>query len=713
MTASLAQSLRKLLGVPVAGPPVRVELRFGSDLREGAVVAFLAQVSGLHRGAAVVLDTVATAESVRHWLTSDQATVDTVSGQLRVLAPSTRIEPAPSRNEASWRFGLRLSWPRHALLRNDTGAEAAAGVLASLGPLGEGEAVLVRALLRPGRPTGLPNAERTRPEVVTGVRSRNQGPILEASFLVAVACRHQGRAAHLLARVSAAFRARRGAYGQLRVQRLNGNGIASALARPSRHGRLLSPWELAGLIGFPIGAPPIPGLSLGAGPLLVPDRRIPEQGRLLGVSTWPQTVGRGLGQPLEGALSHTLICGPSGSGKSALATSLIVSDMAAGRGLLVVDGKGDLIRDLLERIPAGRVDDVILLDPASRAPVPGLRLFGTGSDPELAADLVLGVLRDLFRDSWGVRSDQWLRAGLVTLAHDSTATLGDLPFLFSDDPYRQRLVGRLDDPLLQATWAAFEAMRPAERSNQLGAPLNKLTELLGRRVLRTVLSQQKPTLDLRDAIRGNRIVLVSLSPGQLGVPAARLLGALIVHQLFSAVQARAAQPPSARKPFIAYIDEPKVLGDIPVPLDSMFELARGMHVGLTMTAQSLTQLPTQVRQAAVTNAATLVAFRQTADDADLLARQLGSVTGDGLQHLDAFEIVARIGIAHGTVSAPASGRTLPPPPATSDAAEVRRRSAELFGADPAGVDRALHDRHHVPTSDAGHDAPVGRKRRQP
>jgi hypothetical protein len=713
LTASLAQWLRELLGLPPDGPPVRVELRFGSDLREGAVVAFLAQVSGLRRGAVVVIDTVATAESVRHLLTSDQATVDTISGQLRVLAPSTRIEPAASLDEADWRFGLRLSWPRHALLRSDTVAEAAASLLASLGPLSEAEAVLVRALLRPGRPAALPDAERTRPDVVAGVRSRNQGPILEASFLVAVACRHQGRAAHLLGRVSAAFRARRGAHGQLRVQRLNANGIASALARPSRDGRQFSPWELAGLIGFPIGAPPIPGLTLGAGPLLPPDRRIPTQGRLLGVSTWPQTAGRGLAQPLEGALSHTLICGPSGSGKSALATNLIVSDMVAGRGCLVVDGKGDLIRDLLERIPAGRVDDVILFNPASSAPVPGLRLFGTGSDPELAADLVLGVLRDLFRDSWGVRSDQWLRAGLVTLALDPTATLGDLPFLFSDDLYRQRLVGQLADPLLQATWAAFESMRPAERSNQLGAPLNKLTELLGRRVLRTVLSQQKPTLDLRETIGRNRIVLVSLSPGQLGVPAARLLGALIVHQLFSAVQARAAQPPNSRKPFMAYIDEPKVLGDIPVPLDGMFELARGMHVGLTMTAQSLTQLPAPVRQAAVTNAATLVAFRQTADDADLLARQLGGVTAEGVQHLDAFEIVARIGLSHGTISAPASGRTLPPPPPTSDPAEVCHRSAELYGADPATVDRALHDRHHAPTTRAANDAPVGRKRRQP
>jgi hypothetical protein len=355
-----------------------------------------------------------------------------------------------------------------------------------------------------------------------------------------------------------------------------------------------------------------------------------------------------------------------------------------------------------------------VLDPAQAGPVPGLRVFGRGSDPELTADLVLGVLRDLFASSWGVRSDQWLRAGLVTIAHDPQATLGDLPFLFTDDRYRHRLVARLQDPLLLATWAAFEAMKPGERSNQLGAPLQKLSELLGRRVLRTVLSQTKPALDLGEAIRRNRIVLVSLSPGRLGAPASRLLGALVVYELLVAIQARAQLAPARRKPFFAYIDEPKVLGDVPIPLDSIFELARGLGVGLTVAVQSLAQLSPPVRTAALTNAATLVAFRQTADDAELLARHLSGVTADALQQLEAFEIVARIGLGAGEIAATASARTLPPTPATADAAEIRRLSAERYGADPAAVDEALTARHRPNNgTGASSDAPVGRVRREP
>jgi hypothetical protein len=216
-------------------------------------------------------------------------------------------------------------------------------------------------------------------------------------------------------------------------------------------------------------------------------------------------------------------------------------------------------------------------------------------------------------------------------------------------------------------------------------------------------------------MRRNRIVLVSLSPGQLGTPAARLTGALVLHSLFSAVQARTRLRPAARKPFFVYVDEPTALGDIPVPLDTLFETARGMGVGLTLTAQSITQLPRPVARAALTNAATLVAFRQTADDAELLARHLPGITGEGLQHLGVFEAIARIGVGPGDTAAPCSLRTLTPPPVISNPTGVRHASAERYGADPKTVERALTARHQpqTPPADEGGQGPIGRRRRHP
>jgi DNA helicase HerA-like ATPase len=460
------------------------------------------------------------------------------------------------------------------------------------------------------------------------------------------------------------------------------------------------------MLAWPIGAPRVPGLALGTAPLLLPSNRIPREGRLLARSTWPG-MDRALAQPVVGALSHTLVAGPTGTGKSGLAANLVVQDLEARRGVLVIDGKGDLVEDILARVPARRLGDVIVLDPGRGGSLPGLRVFARGGDPELTADLLIGIFASLYTDAFGPLSARWMRVGFVTLAHDPSAMLADFPFLFSDAGFRRRLVARLDDPLLRGAWAAFEAMSPQERAHQTAAPLNKVEEIIGRRAVRAVLAQADPSIDMRTVLSAGKVVLVSLSPGQIGAPAARLLGALLVFKFFEAVQARSSVPAARRRPFFAYVDEPVLLADLPLPLDRLFELGRGLGAGLVLATQSLMQLPTGVRAAALTNAASLIAFRQGADDARLLARELGGVTAEELQNLGQFEVVARIGLGPGDVAPSATGCTLPLTPATSDPEAVRQASAARYGVEPAAVDAALAERHQTnkPT------VPVGQIRR--
>jgi hypothetical protein len=159
-----------------------------------------------------------------------------------------------------------------------------------------------------------------------------------------------------------------------------------------------------------------------------------------------------------------------------------------------------------------------------------------------------------------------------------------------------------------------------------------------------------------------------------------------------------------------------VFTDIPVPLDSLFELARGLGVGVNLSAQSVTQLPLELQRAALTNAATLVAFRQNADDAKLLARELPGVSAEELQALGRFEIAARIGLAAGDVSPPVTGRTLPPAEPISDPEEVRRESAARYGSNPHDVDAALSERHGLIDQASGDivadETPLRRRKRQ-
>ena len=190
-----------------------------------------------------------------------------------------------------------------------------------------------------------------------------------------------------------------------------------------------------------------------------------------------------------------------------------------------------------------------------------------------------------------------------------------------------------------------------------------------------------------------------------------MLGSFLLSHIALCGIGRSEQPETSRRDFFVYLDEPRVLADIPVPLDGLFERARSLGVGLTIATQSLSTLPSATRQAALTNAATLIAWRQTADDAELLARHLPGVSADALQGLGAFEVIARVGLGPGDVSSPVSGRTVPLPAASSDPNAVRRASAERYGSDPAEVDQALAKRHDHSNA-AADEAPVGRKRRQ-
>jgi len=75
--------------------------------------------------------------------------------------------------------------------------------------------------------------------------------------------------------------------------------------------------------------------------------------RIVAESAYPSEHGNLILPPKE-ALRHLHVFGPAGVGKSTLLARLILQDIAAGHGVVVVDPKGDLVDDVLTRVsPAG------------------------------------------------------------------------------------------------------------------------------------------------------------------------------------------------------------------------------------------------------------------------------------------------------------------------------------------------------------------------
>ena len=67
------------------------------------------------------------------------------------------------------------------------------------------------------------------------------------------------------------------------------------------------------------------------------------------------------------ARQHLHVLGATGSGKSTLLTNLVLDDVAAGRGAVVIDPKGDLVNDIIDRLPTEVAGRVVVLDPDDAA----------------------------------------------------------------------------------------------------------------------------------------------------------------------------------------------------------------------------------------------------------------------------------------------------------------------------------------------------------
>ncbi len=92
------------------------------------------------------------------------------------------------------------------------------------------------------------------------------------------------------------------------------------------------------------------------------------------VGTTGKTLGRAevgdrrrVGLAVVDARQHLHVLGATGSGKSTLIANLVLGDVAAGRGAVVVDPKGDLVDDIIDRLPTQVAARVVVLDPDDAA----------------------------------------------------------------------------------------------------------------------------------------------------------------------------------------------------------------------------------------------------------------------------------------------------------------------------------------------------------
>ena len=466
-----------------------------------------------------------------------------------------------------------------------------------------------------------------------------------------------------------------------------------SVRRPWRAGLELGAGEIVAMAGWPVGEGALPATP-SAHPRVLPLPSARETQRAFAIGVADQ-AGERLGISIGDALYHTVLLGPTGAGKSTALAHLALADIHAGRGVLLIDPKTDLVADILARIPASRTRDVVVIDPTSSRPVginPLARAQTTrsGASPELVADTVLATFKGVFAESWGVRVEQVLSAALVTLARTPGATLVDLPLVLTNPAYRQRLIAASGaDPLGTGQfWAAYEALSEAQRQQWVGPVLTRLQPFLIRPHLRATLGQAAPSFDLEEVFTRRRIVLVSLNKGVLGAESARLLGSLLVGQLWPLILARAAVEPSRRHVVSVFIDEVQDYLSLPGSLADALAQARSLGAAFHLAHQYRGQLPTALKAGIDANARNKIIFSLSAADAAELARQAIGLEAADFQLLPRFGVYART-LHHGRENPWCQATTLPPTPPTQDALALHAASQARYGQDTAQIEAAL------------------------
>ncbi|GAB5417025.1 MAG: hypothetical protein Crog4KO_18910 [Crocinitomicaceae bacterium] len=325
------------------------------------------------------------------------------------------------------------------------------------------------------------------------------------------------------------------------------------------------------------------------------------------------------GQYVKDKVFHSLICGATGVGKSTLLNSMIMGEIHNNVGSVVVfDPNGDLIQNIVGNCPPERRKDIILIDPPNEQS--GYGYNPLKKVPREHQHRVVSEVMEIFsrlNPNVSVRADHILRHCIYLLLQQGHATLADIPKLLVDSEFREQCRLRTKESSVQDFWSKEF---PKYRSDAILPLLSQLGFLLNHPAICRTIVNPRIDINLRYMIDHKKIILVSISKGQLGGDVSSLIGSILMTSLTLAVYSRADTPEWKRPYCSLYLDEfqnftvSSIIGG--------FAEVRKYNLAMTVATQRLSSLKDEIASATLANVASLYSFRVSHDEARILAKYL-------------------------------------------------------------------------------------------
>lgn len=399
---------------------------------------------------------------------------------------------------------------------------------------------------------------------------------------------------------------------------------------------LLNSEELASIFHLPLRSIETPNILWLTAKTAPAPAETPEEGITLGYNVY-----RGFKKEIKikraDRRRHTYIIGKSGVGKSVLLANMAIQDILNGEGVCVLDPHGDLIDDILDRVPPERAEDVIVFSPSDLERPLALNLLEY--DPlypeqkSFVINEMIGILDKLYdlKATGGPMFEQYMRNAMLLVMEDpeSGSTLMEIPKVLADEEFRRLKLSKCRNQTVVDFWTkeAEKAGGEAALANIVPYITSKLTSFISNDMMRPIIGQQKSAFNIRDIMDKQKILLVDLPKGTVGETNAYLLGMILVGKILMAALSRTDMSPEKRKDFYLYIDE--FQNFTTSSICQILSEARKYALNLTIAHQYVGQLSkngnTEIKDAVFGNVGTIVSFKIGSEDAEFLLKEFNPV----------------------------------------------------------------------------------------
>jgi hypothetical protein len=316
---------------------------------------------------------------------------------------------------------------------------------------------------------------------------------------------------------------------------------------------------------------------------------------------------------------HVYVPGKTRHGKTTLLFWMAYQDIKKGHGVCVIDAKGDLVRMLLDYLPAHRADDTLWLD--LDQPV---ALDFMGYHGEREKERLIGELQFLLTKTGEPQHAPMMNANIKnvlytlldfnenpkTPSHRRTTFLDIYRFLEHEGRRNEILSGVRDTELITKWRNDFP--NPVERSRIT----SRMTAYVRSKSLTRIFDAPEPRLNLIQAMAEKKVLLVNIG----GVDdVQRAYGTLIVSKLRDAAYQRMNQRPPYT-PYYLYCDEFQNFQTS--DFAEMLSMSGGLGLCLTLAHQFVQQLESQVLASIKGNVSSFVIFRLGAESAAALKHEI-------------------------------------------------------------------------------------------